>query len=194
MNKDDNDGKPALPEGVLDYDEECIEDVFAVSLYAYDIFKYYKEREGKFPIEKYISKQPQITRTMRAILVDWMVEVQESFELNHETLYLAVKLVDLYLTKVQITRDILQLVGSTSLFIACKFDERIPPYADDFLFICDNAYKKEQLFAMEIKILKTIGFDLGIPLSYRFLRRYARVSINYFVYVIFLLEDCNVVV
>lgn len=29
---------------------------------------------------------------------------------------------------------------------------------------------------MEIKILKVIGFDLGIPLSYRFLRRYARVS------------------
>ena len=42
-----------------------------------------------------------ITEGMRAILVDWLVEVQESFELNHETLYTAVKLMDLYLSKVK---------------------------------------------------------------------------------------------
>ena len=44
--------------------------------------------------------QSDITEGMRAILVDWLVEVQESFELNHETLYTAVKLMDLYLSKV----------------------------------------------------------------------------------------------
>ena len=46
--------------------------------------------------------QADITEGMRAILVDWLVEVQESFELNHETLYTAVKLMDLYLSKVLI--------------------------------------------------------------------------------------------
>lgn len=51
-----------------------------------------------------------------------MVEVQESFELNHETLYLAVKLVDLYLTKVTVGKETLQLLGAASLFIASKFD------------------------------------------------------------------------
>ena len=45
--------------------------------------------------------QADITEGMRAILVDWLVEVQESFELNHETLYTAVKLMDLYLSKVK---------------------------------------------------------------------------------------------
>ena len=35
----------------------------------------------------YMSKmQSDISMSMRGILVDWMVEVQESFELNHETL------------------------------------------------------------------------------------------------------------
>ena len=60
-----------------------------------------------------------------SIICDWMgcmCGVQESFELNHETLYLAVKLVDLFLSKCVISRDQLQLVGSTALFIACKFD------------------------------------------------------------------------
>ena len=48
--------------------------------------------------------------------------MQEVFELNHETLYLAVKILDLYLSKVVIQSDILQLIGSTTIFIACKFD------------------------------------------------------------------------
>lgn len=73
-----------------------------------------------------------ITSWMRALLVDWMVEVQESFELNHETLYLAVKLVDLYLTKSSrsqperdhLTKEELQLLGASALFIAAKFDVR----------------------------------------------------------------------
>lgn len=67
---------------------------------------------------------------MRALLVDWMVEVQESFELNHETLYLAVKLVDLFLTRSSktqpedkyLTKEELQLLGASALFISAKFD------------------------------------------------------------------------
>ncbi|XP_064084485.1 G2/mitotic-specific cyclin-B3-like isoform X1 [Macrobrachium nipponense] len=166
--------QPQLPEGVDDYDREMENDLYAVATYAQDIFKYYKEREGKFTISKYIDTQPEVSKSMRSILVDWMVEVQESFELNHETLYLAVKIVDLYLSRYIIKRDQLQLLGSTALFIACKFDERTPPYADDFLYICDDAYKRKELLSMEIKVLKVVGYDLGIPLSYRFLRRYAR--------------------
>lgn len=59
---------------------------------------------------------------MRAILVDWLVEVQENFELYHETLYLAVKIVDHYLEKNIIERDQLQLLGATAVFIACKIE------------------------------------------------------------------------
>lgn len=49
---------------------------------------------------------------------------------------------------------------------------------EDFLYICDGAYVHDELIKMEIEVLKTIGFDLGIPLSYRFLRRYTRVSFS----------------
>lgn len=47
---------------------------------------------------------------------------------------------------------------------------------DDFLYICDGAYTQRELLRMEMSILKIMDFDIGIPLSYRFLRRYARVS------------------
>ena len=55
------------------------------------------------------------------------------------------------------------------------FQERSPPILDDFLYICDDAYNRPEMLRTEIDVLKTIDFDLGIPLSYRFLRRYAKV-------------------
>lgn len=163
-----------LPEGVDDIDKANWNDLFLVSPYAHDIFNYLKEREEKYPIEDYIDIQLHITKWMRSLLVDWMVEVQETFELNHETLYLAVKVVDLFLSRRPINKDKLQLLGAAALFIACKFDERTPPLVEDFLYICDGAYKHDELIKMEITTLKAIDFDLGMPLSYRFLRRYAR--------------------
>ncbi|XP_034231565.1 G2/mitotic-specific cyclin-B3 [Thrips palmi] len=163
-----------LPAGVEDYDAECANDPFAVSEYAMDIFEYLKSREPMFKIDDYMDKQIDLTRFMRSLLIDWMVEVQENFELNHETLYLGVKIVDIYLSKVTVSKQTLQLVGAAAMFIASKYDERVPPLVEDLTYICDGAYTHDQLIAMEASILRVIGFDLSMPLSYRFLRRYAR--------------------
>lgn len=115
-----------MPEGVQwDFDAENWLDPFQVSHYAMDIFNYLKSREHLFSIGDYMERQVCLSPWMRALLVDWMVEVQESFELNHETLYLAVKLVDLYLTKVTVVKETLQLLGAASLFIASKYDVSI---------------------------------------------------------------------
>lgn len=112
-----------LPDNVLwDFDGENWLDHLQVSTYAMDIFQYLKDRECLFSIMNYMERQVCLSPWMRAMLVDWMVEVQESFELNHETLYLAVKLVDLYLTKITVGKETLQLLGAASFFIASKYD------------------------------------------------------------------------
>ncbi|XP_005992950.1 G2/mitotic-specific cyclin-B3 [Latimeria chalumnae] len=157
-----------------DIDKENQDDPFMSAEYAKDIFDYMKEREEKFILPAYMEKQHNINQEMRAILVDWMVEIQENFELNHETLYLAVKLVDHYLVEAVCMREMLQLIGSTTILIASKFEERCPPCVDDFLYICDDAYKREELLVMEMNILKMLKFDINIPTAYRFLRRYAK--------------------
>ncbi|XP_066261440.1 G2/mitotic-specific cyclin-B3 isoform X2 [Euwallacea similis] len=169
-------GNHEVPEGVIDYDKENWDDIYQVSHYAMDIFNYYKEKEKEFPVGDYIDKQICLSKWMRSLLVDWMVEIQESFELNHETLYLGVKLVDMYLDRVTVSKETLQLVGAAAMFVASKFDERIPPMIDDFLYICDGAYTSREMIKMEANLLKVVGFNLGIPISYRFLRRYARCS------------------
>lgn len=165
------------PPGVVDFDKTYWRDVYQVPEYAHDIFEYLRERESTYQLKDYMKKQPFLTAPMRALLVDWMVELQESFELNHETLYLAVKIVDAYLSLAIIGRETLQLVASAAYLIAAKYDERVPPTIDDFIYICDGAYVPQQLLEMERTVFRTIGFDLGFPLSYRFLRRYARVAL-----------------
>ncbi|XP_053931573.1 G2/mitotic-specific cyclin-B3 isoform X2 [Cuculus canorus] len=175
--KEDPTPEKPVPEqvpAVEDIDKEQLGDPYANAEYAKEIFEYMREREEKFILPNYMEKQSDISRDMRAILVDWMVEVQENFELNHETLYLAVKLVDHYLVEVVSMRDKLQLIGCTAILIASKFEERYPPCVDDFLYICDDAYKREELIAMEISILTTLKFDINIPIPYRFLRRFAK--------------------
>lgn len=111
-----------LPKGVKHFDRENWNDPFQVSHYAMDIFEYLKHQEAKYQIKDYMSQQPEITKWMRSLLVDWMVEVQESFELNHETLYLAIKIVDTYLGRERVSKDSLQLLGAAALLIACKYD------------------------------------------------------------------------
>ncbi|XP_076018541.1 G2/mitotic-specific cyclin-B3 [Genypterus blacodes] len=165
--------RPPIPPE-FDIDAENSEDCFMSPEYAKDIFDYLKQREEKFDLTDFMPKQPSLNPEMRAILVDWLVEVQENFELNHETLYLAVKMTDHFLSLAPINREMLQLVGSTSMLIASKFEERNPPCLDDFLYICDDAYKREELISMEARILQTLSFDINIPIPYRFLRRYAK--------------------
>lgn len=46
------------------------------------------------------------------------------FKLNHETLYLAVKLSDLYHSKKVVSRDEMQLIGATAVLISSKLHVR----------------------------------------------------------------------
>ena len=111
-----------MPYGVVDFDKENWNDPYQVSHYTMDIFNYLRKSEANYTISDYIDNQPELSKWMRSLLIDWMVEVQESFELNHETLYLAVKIVDTYLGKLKVSKDALQLLGAAALLIACKFD------------------------------------------------------------------------
>uniref|UniRef100_G3RQC9 Cyclin B3 n=1 Tax=Gorilla gorilla gorilla TaxID=9595 RepID=G3RQC9_GORGO len=97
-----------------------------------------------------------------------------SFEMTHETLYLAVKLVDLYLMKAVCKKDKLQLLGATAFMIAAKFEEHNSPRVDDFVYICDDNYQRYEILSMEINILNVLKCDINIPIAYHFLRRYAR--------------------
>jgi cyclin B len=109
---------------------------------------------------------------MRAILVDWLIEVHSKFKLQRETLFITIYIIDRYLSLRPCNKAQLQLVGVSALLIACKYEEIYPPEMKDFVFITDKAYSKEDVVTMESLILTTIAFDINFPTSFRFLERY----------------------
>lgn len=70
------------------------------------------------PKAGYMRKQPDITNSMRAILVDWLVEVGEEYKLQNETLHLAVNYIDRFLSSMSVLRGKLQLVGTAAMLLA----------------------------------------------------------------------------
>uniref|UniRef100_A0A914QWH6 Cyclin N-terminal domain-containing protein n=1 Tax=Panagrolaimus davidi TaxID=227884 RepID=A0A914QWH6_9BILA len=102
----------------------ALSDISNVTDYANDIVKYYQHRQIQFPIKDYLKNQRYINSDMRAALINWLVYAHEQFEMNHETLYLAVKLIDLFLSRTsdEVRRGDLKLLGGTALLLAAKFD------------------------------------------------------------------------
>ncbi|MBN3277226.1 CCNA2 protein, partial [Polyodon spathula] len=141
--------------------------------YSLDIHKYLREMEVKSrPKAGYMKKQPDITNSMRAILVDWLVEVGEEYKLQNETLYLAVNYIDRFLSSMSVLRGKLQLVGTAAMLLASKFEEIYPPDVAEFVYITDDTYTKKQVLRMEHLILKVLSFDLAAPTINQFLTQY----------------------
>ena len=79
-----------------------------------------RQTEGQHrPAPNYVEvTQRDINAGMRAILIDWLVEVAEEYKLSNECLYLCVNYLDRYLSEVAVHRGRLQLVGVTCMLIA----------------------------------------------------------------------------
>lgn len=103
-----------------------------------------------------MEQQPEINDKMRAILIDWLIEVHLKYRLHTETLYITVRIIDMFLSKMAVSKGRLQLVGVAALFIAAKYEEIYPPEIKDFVFITDRAYSKEDVLEMEFMILSTL--------------------------------------
>ncbi len=60
----------------------------------------------------------------------------------------------------QVAKDNLQLVGAAALLLASKVEELMPPLVSDFVYVCDDAYTRETILAMERKMLKVMELKI----------------------------------
>jgi|Transcript_89949 cyclin B len=160
-----------------DIDTATAGDPQYVTEYARDIYGMMSRGEVAFlPQPDYLDAQVDINAKMRAILIDWLVEVHMKYKLKTETLFLAVNLIDRFLSKRSIPRKKLQLVGVTGMLIAAKFEEIYPPEVRDFVYITDKAYTKEEILQMEVVMLTVLEFSINCPTVCHFFERYHRVN------------------
>ncbi|KAK1693771.1 hypothetical protein QYE76_010468 [Lolium multiflorum] len=145
---------------------------------ACDIYKHLREAETKKrPSPDFVeTTQKDIDTSMRAILIDWLVEVTDEYRLVPETLYLTVSYIDRYLSHKEISRHKLQLLGVSCLLIAAKHEEICPPQVEELCYITDNTYIKDEVLQMEASILSCLKFEMTAPTAKCFLRRFLLVS------------------
>jgi len=125
--------------------------------------------------EKYMSlSQNEINFKMRALLIDWMVNVSLKFKFVDETLQIAVAIMDMFLSKKRISRGKFQLIGITSLLIASKYEETYYPEVNDFTYLTDDSYSFDEVVSMESTILKCLDFKITFPTASKFLTHYIK--------------------
>ena len=115
-----------------------------------------------------MNNQKEINEQMRSILIDWIIDVHGKFGFCDETLYMTISIIDRYSSIKKITRNEYQCLGITALMIACKHEEINVPKVEDFIYITDNAYNKEEVFNMEIDILDKLNYNLLYPSPIKF--------------------------
>lgn len=100
------------------------------------------------------------------------------FKLREVVLWASFQLCDRFLSKVDIRLERLQLVGCTSMWIACKYHEIYPPMAAEMIYISDNDFTKPDILAMERRICDTLSFEFSIPNAFQFLERFTDVAMD----------------
>eukprot|EP00002_Diphylleia_rotans_P001685 TRINITY_DN10942_c0_g1_i1.p1 TRINITY_DN10942_c0_g1~~TRINITY_DN10942_c0_g1_i1.p1 ORF type:complete len:472 (-),score=127.76 TRINITY_DN10942_c0_g1_i1:530-1945(-) len=160
-----------------DIDSQDADDIIMAAEYVGDIYKYLFDKEVRDAVDAtYMTRQQDINPRMRAITIDWLVEVHAEFKMMTDTLYLAVYIMDRYLSMTQTNRRQLQLVGATAMMIASKVEEIYCPRVDDFVMLCDRAYSREQVLDMEGAMLNRLGFQVTTSTPIYFLRRFIKAA------------------
>jgi len=171
--------KKSLP--VLNIDRDDGEDPQRVTDYVDSIYAYLRCLEKSYyePLQEPPGSSSEKMVTMRSTLVDWLVEVHEFYSLLQETLYLTVNILDrfLHLQAGDIRRDEMQLIGVTAMLIASKYEEMYAASVHDFVYITNYSYDAPQIRDMEIRILRTLKFDVSPPLALNFLRRFSKAGL-----------------
>lgn len=114
-----------------------------------------------------------------SILMDWLYDVKTKFKLLSETFQLAAYLVGYCLSDPEfsdISPDTLQLLGTTCMMIAGKTEEMYAPVVRDYVYITDRSYTKQELIAMEQRVLVAVQFRTNMVIPLLFLRTFSRLA------------------
>lgn len=174
IEKDDHNSTKVIPRRTkvqLDPNVDIIQEYFP------DILLNMRFAESKYRIpSNFMQKQPEVTSNMRTKLVDWLIEVQDEYKLENETVALAVTYCDKFLSLMSVARSKLQLLGTTAMFIAAKYEEIYPPDADEFAYVTADTYAKSEVILMERLILKVLSSAMAVPTAHQFLGLLLHVS------------------
>ncbi|XP_059361891.1 G2/mitotic-specific cyclin-B1-like isoform X2 [Carassius carassius] len=161
---------------IPDVDSADAGDAQMCSEYVCDIYTYLQQLEVETAIRQRYLEGQEVSGDMRAISIDWLMQVQREFKLRQETLFMTVSIIDSFLQNNPVPKRYLQLVCVTAMLLASKYEEIYPPTVGDFAFVTDGAYSCGDIRRMERIILKRLNYSLGRPIPSLFLQRACKVG------------------
>ncbi|KAL9619864.1 MAG: hypothetical protein Q9204_008263 [Flavoplaca sp. TL-2023a] len=169
----------AFSQAVADLDAEDFDDPLMVAEYVVEIFDYLKVlEEATMPNPEYMDHQDHLEWHLRGVLVDWLIEVHARFHLLPETIFLAINIIDRFLSTRVVELEKLQLVGITAMFIASKYEEVLSPHVQNFKHVADDGFSEEEILKAERFVLAALNYNLSYPNPMNFLRRISKAD-NY---------------
>ena len=143
--------------------------------YGDDIFRYLLKNE-KVNISDYANKdlfnlqdKKYFNEKNRSIIFNWLVKNNFKWKLKDDTIYMAMNLMDRYISKYPSKNSEFQLIAISSYLIASKYEDIYPPYLDELSQICNYIYSNDDIVKKEYEILSGLNFDVLYNSSYKYL-------------------------
>jgi hypothetical protein len=128
----------------------------------------------------FMKNVPNVNRSMRSVLVDWMCDVFRMFKLKFMTYLRFASLLDQTLPIINPSNANLQLLGCEVATLAANISEVYWPELNDFVYISDNAFTQQELIDMRIRVLVACNYDLFYTVPYDYYEmNYSFENINY---------------
>ncbi|GAA5956728.1 hypothetical protein JCM8115_000661 [Rhodotorula mucilaginosa] len=171
------DSEQLIAEIKREFQEEIdYQDISMVAEYSDDVFKYMGElEESSMPNPRYMDHQSEIEWSMRTTLIDWLLQVHARYHMLPETLWIAINIVDRFLSNRVVSLLKFQLVGVTAMFVAAKYEEIMAPSVDEFVYMTEGGYSREEILKGERIILQSLEFNISTYCSpYSWVRRISK--------------------
>ncbi|NXV23968.1 CCNO protein, partial [Cepphus grylle] len=157
---------------------ESLQDLQAFREYGESWYHSRKGLESRFQPREPLARQPQVTAEARCKLISWLIPVHRHLDISFEALCLAVNTLDRFLATTPVAADCFQLLGVTTLLIACKQVEVHPPSVKELLALCCGAFTRQQLRNLERIVLNRLCFELAAPTVSFFLEHFNQVRLQ----------------
>lgn len=154
------------------------EEVLYLQYYGLVQFQDLVDAEYASQFSNLMAEQPEITRHLRAAVIDWLFEVGTKLEIvDKSVLFEAINLMDRFYTHTnkKLPQNDLQLTAVTALFIASKNLEVDPLDLQTCVkTLCFKKYSEKQFVNKERDIRKATGYINETPTNLEFFMLYIR--------------------
>jgi len=160
-----------LLEKLFDKERECKSQFDPVFIEDERVLKNLLRSQQRYTIQQSYFKclQPDLSPSMRTEVALWLLEVCEEEKCQDDVFTQAMMLLDRFLAIVPIKRSQLQLAGSASLFISCKFRQTKPLFAERLIMYTDYSITIDELRRWELLILSQLSWEVAAPTPNDFL-------------------------